>query len=50
MLVRVFAMMLLSVVACAPIAVAEENFSPLFDGQSLTGWVQRGGKAKYFVE
>ena len=50
MLVRVFAMMLLSFVACAPIAVAEENFSPLFDGQSLTGWVQRGGKAKYFVE
>lgn len=50
MLVRVFAMMLLSFVAYAPIAVAEENFTPLFDGKSLTGWVQRGGEAKYFVE
>lgn len=24
--------------------------APLFDGQTLTGWVQRGGKAKYRVE
>ncbi len=26
-----------------------ENLQPLFDGKSLTGWVQRGGKAKYEV-
>lgn len=29
---------------------AEDDFVPLFDGQSLDGWVQRGGKAKYGVE
>lgn len=27
-----------------------EEFLPLFDGKTLDGWVQRGGKAKYFVE
>ena len=30
--------------------VADEPFEPLFDGQSLEGWEQRGGKARYFVE
>jgi len=50
MLVRVSAMLLLAFVACSPVAAAEENFTPLFDGQSLAGWVQRGGKAKYFFE
>jgi hypothetical protein len=29
---------------------AEESWTPLFDGKSLDGWVQRGGKAKYTVE
>jgi hypothetical protein len=28
----------------------EAGFRPLFDGKSLAGWVQRGGKAKYAVE
>lgn len=27
-----------------------QGFVPLFDGQSLNGWVQRGGSAKYHVE
>jgi hypothetical protein len=31
-------------------AVADyEGFTPLFDGKSLDGWVQHGGKAKYEV-
>jgi hypothetical protein len=29
---------------------AEEGFTPLFDGKTLEGWTQRGGKAKYTVE
>lgn len=41
--------LVLLVVASFAIA-AEENFTPLFDGTTLEGWVQRGGKAKYFVE
>ncbi|MGD0517657.1 MAG: DUF1080 domain-containing protein [Thermoguttaceae bacterium] len=27
-----------------------EGFAPLFDGKTLNGWVQRGGKAKFTVE
>ncbi|MCI0359188.1 MAG: DUF1080 domain-containing protein [Planctomycetaceae bacterium] len=27
-----------------------DDFKPLFDGKSLTGWKQHGGKAKYAVE
>jgi hypothetical protein len=33
-----------------PVASAEENWTPLFDGKSLDGWKQHGGKAKYRVE
>jgi hypothetical protein len=33
-----------------PAASAEENWTPLFDGKSLDGWKQHGGKAKYRVE
>ncbi len=29
---------------------AEEKFSPLFDGKTLEGWTQKGGKAEYTVE
>ncbi|MGD9647349.1 MAG: DUF1080 domain-containing protein [Pirellulales bacterium] len=32
------------------VATAEDDFVALFDGQSLGGWVQHGGQAKYFVE
>ena len=31
-------------------AADEEGFKPLFDGQTLTGWKQHGGAAKYRVE
>lgn len=27
-----------------------EDFKPLFDGQSLDGWIQHGGKARYTVQ
>jgi len=33
-----------------PGAVVGEGFAPLFDGRTLAGWVQRGGKAEYRVE
>ncbi len=29
---------------------AEEKLTPIFDGKTLEGWVQKGGKAKYHVE
>jgi hypothetical protein len=31
-------------------AAAPDDWKPLFDGQSLKGWKQRGGEAKYRVE
>lgn len=33
----------------SPLAAAEEGFVPLFDGKTLDGWEQHGGKAKYEV-
>lgn len=36
-------------VACE-LHAAEPEWKPLFDGSSLSGWVQRGGKAQYRVE
>lgn len=32
------------------IASGQELWQDLFDGKSLDGWVQKGGKAKYYVE
>ena len=29
---------------------ADEKWTSLFNGESLDGWIQRGGKAKYKVE
>jgi hypothetical protein len=43
----------LALVACSPSADRarqEEGFVPLFDGQTLDGFVQRGGEAVYTVE
>jgi hypothetical protein len=40
---------LLSLALCWS-ALAEDKGSPLFDGKTLQGWVQRGGQAKYSVE
>jgi len=45
-----FALFVVALMAgAAPSAPAadEEGFVPLFDGKTLDGWVQRGGKAKY---
>ena len=37
--------------AALPAAEPDKNgFVPLFNGKDLTGWVQRGGKAKYRAE
>ncbi|HEX5789572.1 MAG TPA: DUF1080 domain-containing protein [Luteolibacter sp.] len=32
------------------LALAEENWTPLFNGKDLEGWVKRGGEASYKVE
>jgi hypothetical protein len=47
----VAAMGALALGGCAsnPGAVAD-GFEPLFDGKTLAGWVQRGGKSEYRVE
>lgn len=37
-------------VGCAWIVPHDDGFEPLFDGETLDGFVQRGGKAAYFVE
>lgn len=44
-LVPVFVLGLAGVATAAPVEGA-----PFFDGKTLDGWVQRGGKAKYHVE
>jgi len=33
-----------------PLTAAEKNPLPLFNGKDLTGWTQKGGKAKYAVK
>lgn len=38
------------VVLCSGRVGISEEFVPLFDGESLTGWVQHGGQAKYTIE
>src|SRR5262245_33537549 len=35
---------------CLLAVLANEDWKPLLDGQSLKGWTQRGGVAKYRVE
>jgi hypothetical protein len=41
---------LFSLVFALPAAADEEGLKPLFDGKTLDGWTQHGGKAKYRVE
>ena len=41
---------LLFTTLCASSLRAEEKWIDIFDGKTLTGWTQRGGKAKYTVE
>lgn len=53
MTVRTTAAALLFVVLSAVAATAaddEKGFAPLFDGKTLNGWKQLGGKAKYVAE
>jgi hypothetical protein len=38
------------IISAAALLAAEDGWKPLFDGKSLDGWVQKGGKAKYHVE
>ncbi len=45
-----FALALLIVASIASSTALAENWQPLFDGKSLDGWLQRGGKANYRVE
>ncbi|MES1213819.1 MAG: DUF1080 domain-containing protein [Singulisphaera sp.] len=42
--------MLIMVGAVAAVAAADKDWQPLVKGDSLDGWIQRGGKAKYRVE
>ena len=47
------AFVLVSFLACflvRPCPAVEGEFVPLFDGKSLEGWVQHGGKAEYTIE
>ncbi len=44
------AMLVVCLTAVATAAAEEEGFKPLFDGKTLEGWKQHGGKAKYTVE
>ena len=37
-------------IASSSAPAADAEWKPLFDGQSLAGWVQRGGKAKYTID
>ncbi len=41
---------LFCLLASPAFAAEEKGFVPLFDGKSIDGWVQRGGKAIYTVE
>ena len=43
-------LLLFAVLLPAPLLAADDGFVPLFDGKTLSGWVQRGGKAKYSAE
>ena len=44
------ASVLLAAALVPAFAAAEEKWTPLFDGKTLAGWKQHGGKAKYRVE
>ena len=39
-----------ALLVCVSVGVADEKVRSLFDGKTLDGWVQKGGKAEYKVE
>jgi len=41
---------LVLLITCSETTMADEPWKTLFDGESLQGWVQRGGKARYTAE
>jgi hypothetical protein len=45
-----FGLLPIILTVCSNISIAQEPWTPIFDGNSLTGWVQRGGIAKFEVE
>jgi len=47
--VSVLAVMFLAIAGSGPLCAEEEGWLALFDGNSLDGWLQRGGKATYSV-
>ncbi len=48
---RIALALVLTLLSTSPLfAVEKDAFRSLFDGESLEGWVQRGGEAKYKVE
>ncbi len=50
-LIRSFLLILLVTIALQSSQLnAQSDWVPLFDGKSLEGWTQKGGKAKYEVE
>lgn len=44
-----FAFLTLLCAGCASIGADDDGFAPLFDGRTLSGFVQRGGNASYTV-
>ena len=40
----------LAVIAAASAGDVEPGFTPIFDGETLDGWTQKGGEAEYTVE
>jgi len=47
---RLLTVLLCGVLMCSNALTAGEEMTSLFDGKTLNGWVQKGGKAKYHVE
>lgn len=45
-----FSAVVIFCIATLPCFAEEAGFVPMFDGQSLDGWVQHGGEAEYTIE
>ena len=49
-MIRPLALTLLTFATLAPAGEVEDGFKPLFDGETLDGWTQKGGEAEYSVQ